>query len=110
MRHLVTKMVDIRINRSEYSEDQLYDVVKVAHMCVDDKQENRPSMKDVVVWLHNANCKEYSTSESSSLEVRNACSAFAASSSDLYLCFLKLLLLLFFGTRKANSQTALKEE
>lgn len=84
MRHLVTKMVDIRINRSEYSEDQLYDVVKVAHMCVEDKQENRPSMKDVVVWLHNANCKEYSTSESSSLEVVRA-------SSSGFLFFLPLV-------------------
>ena len=77
LRHLVTKMVDMRIDRSEYSEDQLYDVVKVAHMCVDDKQENRPSMKDVVVWLHNANCKEYSTTESSSLKVMRAVCGFS---------------------------------
>lgn len=45
--------------------EQLFDVVKVAQMCVEDRQEKRPTMKDVVVWLHNVNCKEYSSSDCS---------------------------------------------
>jgi len=68
MRHLVPTMVDMRINRHEFADEQLYDVVKVAQMCVEDRQENRPNMKEVVVRLHNANCKEYSSSGTSSLE------------------------------------------
>lgn len=66
MRHLVPNMVDMRINRHEFSDDQLYDVVRVAQQCVDDRQENRPSMKEVVVWLHNANQNHYSSSGTSS--------------------------------------------
>lgn len=68
MRHLLPRMVDSRISPLDVSYDQLYEVVKVAQMCVDERQENRPSMKDVVVWLHNAHCKEYSSSECSSLD------------------------------------------
>jgi serine/threonine protein kinase len=65
MRHLLPRMVDSRISPADVSYEQLYDVVKVAQMCVEERQEHRPSMKDVVVWLHNANCKDYSSSESS---------------------------------------------
>lgn len=65
MRHLLPRMVDARISPSDVIYEQLYDVVKVAQMCVEERQEKRPSMKDVVVWLHNANCKDYSSSESS---------------------------------------------
>ena len=63
MRHLLPRMVDSRISVLDYNYDQLWDVVKVAQMCVEDKQENRPSMKDVVVHLYNANCKDYSSSD-----------------------------------------------
>lgn len=69
MRHNVHNMVDMHILRSDYSEEQLYEVVKVAQACVQERQEDRPSMKDVVVWLHNANGKEISSSECSSLDV-----------------------------------------
>ncbi|KAG0581062.1 hypothetical protein M758_4G226100 [Ceratodon purpureus] len=65
MRHLLPRMVDSRISPSDVSYEQLFDVVKVAQMCVEERQEHRPTMKDVVVWLHNANCKDYSSSESS---------------------------------------------
>ena len=65
MRHLLPRMVDPRINPADVSYEQLFDVVKVAQLCVEDRQEHRPTMKDVVVWLHNANCKDYSGSESS---------------------------------------------
>ncbi|XP_024385907.1 uncharacterized protein [Physcomitrium patens] len=68
MRHNVRNMVDMCIFRNEYSEEQLHEVVKVAQACVQDRQEDRPSMKDVVVWLHNANGKEVSSSECSSLD------------------------------------------
>nr|XP_024373577.1 probable serine/threonine-protein kinase PBL23 isoform X2 [Physcomitrium patens] len=64
-RHLLPHMIDNRISPLDVSYDQIYEVVKVAQMCVDERQETRPSMKDVVVWLHNANYKDSSSSESS---------------------------------------------
>lgn len=71
MRHKVPTMVDMRINRNEFTDDQLYDIAKVAQLCVEDRQELRPSMKEVVVRLHNANCKlqEYIFSGTSDSEV-----------------------------------------
>jgi len=76
MRHLLPRMVDARISPSDVVYEQLYDVVKVAQMCLEDRQEKRPSMKDVVVWLHNANCKEYSGSSESSLDVSSSSLSF----------------------------------
>lgn len=61
MRHLVPRMVDNRISL-DTSYEQLFEVVKVARSCVQEKQENRPTMQDVVAGLHNANCKDLSTS------------------------------------------------
>ncbi|CAK9879081.1 unnamed protein product [Sphagnum jensenii] len=60
---LLPRMVDSGIMQSEYSLEQLQNVVRVARACVDDKQERRPSMKEVVIALNNADCKELSSSE-----------------------------------------------
>ncbi len=62
---LLPKMVDSGIQQSEYSLEQLQSVVKIARGCLDDKQERRSSMKEVVIALHKANCKDFSSSESS---------------------------------------------
>ncbi|CAM6011163.1 unnamed protein product [Sphagnum balticum] len=62
---LLPKMVDSGIQQSEYSLEQLQSVVKIAKGCLDDNQERRSSMKEVVIALHKANCKDFSSSESS---------------------------------------------
>ncbi len=62
---LLPKMVDSGIQQSEYSLEQLQSVVKIARGCLDDNQERRSSMKEVVIALHKANCKDFSSSESS---------------------------------------------
>lgn len=59
VRHLLPRMVDSRISL-DISYEQLFEVVKVARSCVQERQESRPSMQDVVAWLHNANCKDSS--------------------------------------------------
>ena len=55
-RHLLPRLVDNRISL-DISYDQLYEVLKVARSCVKEKQEDRPTMQDVVAWLHCANSK-----------------------------------------------------
>jgi serine/threonine protein kinase len=62
---LLPKMVDSGIQQSEYSLEQLQSVVKIARGCLDDNQERRSSMKEVVIALHKANYKDFSSSESS---------------------------------------------
>jgi hypothetical protein len=51
-RLLLPHMVDRRISASDYTSEQLYAVVKVAQMCVEARQEDRPTMKEVVALLH----------------------------------------------------------
>jgi hypothetical protein len=63
VRHLLPRMVDSRISL-DISYEQLFEVVKVARSCVQERQESRPSMQDVVAWLHNANCKDSSPTNS----------------------------------------------
>lgn len=56
------RIVDARMTPLDVSYDQIFEVVKVACSCVQEKQENRPSMQAVVAGLYNANCKDLSTS------------------------------------------------
>lgn len=74
-RVLLPKMVDSRIPSTDYSYEQLVEVVKIAKACVEESQDMRPSMRDVVVGLHNADCKDYSSSDVS-LEVILTASCF----------------------------------
>lgn len=61
MRHLLPRMVDKRMSL-DISYDELFEVVKVARSCVQERQESRPSMQDVVAALYNAKCTDLSTS------------------------------------------------
>ena len=70
MRHILPRVVDSRMNPLEVNFDQIFEVVKIARNCVSERQENRPTMQDVVAGLYNANCKEITTSsEFPSIEV-----------------------------------------
>ncbi|KAH8961519.1 hypothetical protein BDL97_05G054800 [Sphagnum fallax] len=60
---LLPKMVDDRINPSEYLQQQLLAVVQLAMECVDDVPDRRPSMREVVKRLYIADCEDGSSSE-----------------------------------------------
>lgn len=70
MRHILPRVVDSRMNPLEVNWDQVFEVVKIARNCIQERQEVRPTMQDVVAGLYNANCKEITTSsEFPSIEV-----------------------------------------
>jgi len=71
MRNQLPRVVDSRMSPLDVSYDQLFEVVKVARSCVQERQESRPSMQDVVAGLYNANCKD-SSNELPMIEVRTA--------------------------------------
>uniref|UniRef100_A0A7I4CWA8 Protein kinase domain-containing protein n=1 Tax=Physcomitrium patens TaxID=3218 RepID=A0A7I4CWA8_PHYPA len=60
MRHLLPRMVDKRMRNLDISYDQLFEVVKIARHCIQERQQDRPTMKDVVAALYNAKCKDSS--------------------------------------------------
>jgi serine/threonine protein kinase len=66
---LLPRMVDRGIQHYEYSLDQLQNVVKVARACLDENQERRPSMKEVIIALYNATTMEDVSSSEFSFEV-----------------------------------------
>lgn len=77
MRHLVPRVVDSRMSWTTECPaqanvfiflDQVCDVVKIARNCVQERQENRFTMQDVLFALYNANLKELSTSSNLSSE------------------------------------------
>lgn len=69
LRHILPQVVDSRMRPALISFDQLFEVVKIARHCVQEPQDSRPSMQDVVAALYNANWKESSASPTS--EVRS---------------------------------------
>jgi serine/threonine protein kinase len=66
---LLPRMVDRGILHYEYSLDQLQNVVKVARACLDENQERRLSMKEVIIALYNATTMEDVSSSEFSFEV-----------------------------------------
>jgi len=62
IRMQLPRIVDSRMSPLDVSYEQLLEVLKVARSCVQERQESRPSMQDVVAGLYNANCKDLSTS------------------------------------------------
>lgn len=64
MRHILPRVVDSRMNPLEVNWDQVFEVVKIARNCVQERQESRPTMQDVVAALYNAKCKDTTTSSS----------------------------------------------
>jgi serine/threonine protein kinase len=67
------KMVDVRIQPTEYAPQQLLDVVQLAMHCVDDDPSQRPNMKEVVKRLYIANHHEEAlSSDEISTEVPTA--------------------------------------
>lgn len=65
LRHILPQVVDSRMRPALISFDQLSQVVKIARHCVQEPQDSRPSMQDVVAALYNANWKESSASPTS---------------------------------------------
>jgi serine/threonine protein kinase len=66
---LLPRMVDRGILHYEYTLDQLQNVVKVARACLDENQERRLSMKEVIIALYNATAMEDVSSSEFSFEV-----------------------------------------
>lgn len=64
MRHLLPRMIDSRISNSDIPHDQLFEVVKIARNCIQERQSDRPTMKDVVAGLYNAKCNDLSPTHS----------------------------------------------